>query len=184
FLRQDPGLWLQRRLFTPRFRHVPRAGSDLPNRAASLASLDAESLGHTLKAAFLRSWRNWQTHQLEGLAVAIPCRFKPCRPHSVTLDKAALKAARRALSSRRAHCRQFALNTSRGCRAAIAFHCRPQNFDGAKGHFTRIAAGMNRATSVAGELLPRRGIRQQLVQPLREMLRIFRPVPQPAARRF
>src|SRR5688572_6290695 len=31
-----------------------------------------------------RSWRNWQTHQLEGLAGAISCRFKPCRPHSKT----------------------------------------------------------------------------------------------------
>src|SRR6185436_13473627 len=26
-------------------------------------------------------WRNWQTHQLEGLAVAIPCRFKSCLRH-------------------------------------------------------------------------------------------------------
>ncbi|VTR91423.1 unnamed protein product [Gemmata massiliana] len=26
-------------------------------------------------------WRNWQTHQLEGLAGAIPCRFKSCLRH-------------------------------------------------------------------------------------------------------
>src|SRR5215467_6340698 len=30
---------------------------------------------------FLRSWRNWQTHQLEGLAVAIPWWFESTRPH-------------------------------------------------------------------------------------------------------
>jgi hypothetical protein len=29
----------------------------------------------------LRSWRNWQTHQLEGLAVAIPWWFESTRPH-------------------------------------------------------------------------------------------------------
>src|SRR5580704_10257799 len=28
-------------------------------------------------------WRNWQTHQLEGLAGAIPCRFKSCLRHLV-----------------------------------------------------------------------------------------------------
>jgi hypothetical protein len=30
----------------------------------------------------LRSWRNWQTHQLEGLAVAIPWWFESTRPHT------------------------------------------------------------------------------------------------------
>jgi mono/diheme cytochrome c family protein len=29
----------------------------------------------------VRSWRNWQTHQLEGLAVAIPWWFESTRPH-------------------------------------------------------------------------------------------------------
>jgi hypothetical protein len=29
----------------------------------------------------MRSWRNWQTHQLEGLAVAIPWWFESTRPH-------------------------------------------------------------------------------------------------------
>src|SRR5690242_14955360 len=28
-------------------------------------------------------WRNWQTHQLEGLAGATPCRFKSCLGHSM-----------------------------------------------------------------------------------------------------
>jgi hypothetical protein len=28
-----------------------------------------------------REWRNWQTRQLEGLVVVIPCRFKSCFPH-------------------------------------------------------------------------------------------------------
>jgi hypothetical protein len=28
-----------------------------------------------------RSWRNWQTHQLEGLTVAIPWWFESTRPH-------------------------------------------------------------------------------------------------------
>src|SRR5436309_3172030 len=31
------------------------------------ASLDAAQARHTFRVAFLRSWRNWQTHQLEGL---------------------------------------------------------------------------------------------------------------------
>src|SRR6266853_6937114 len=31
--------------------------------------------------AVLRQWRNWQTHQLEGLAVAIPWRFESSLPH-------------------------------------------------------------------------------------------------------
>src|SRR5580698_1995095 len=30
----------------------------------------------------MRSWRNWQTHQLEGLAVAIPWWFESTRPHT------------------------------------------------------------------------------------------------------
>jgi hypothetical protein len=34
----------------------------------------------------LRSWRNWQTHQLEGLAVAIPWWFESTRPHQFFLD--------------------------------------------------------------------------------------------------
>ena len=29
----------------------------------------------------LRKWRNWQTHQLEGLAGAIPWRFESSLPH-------------------------------------------------------------------------------------------------------
>ena len=31
----------------------------------------------------MRSWRNWQTHQLEGLAVAIPWWFESTRPHQI-----------------------------------------------------------------------------------------------------
>jgi hypothetical protein len=31
----------------------------------------------------VRSWRNWQTHQLEGLAVAIPWWFESTRPHQI-----------------------------------------------------------------------------------------------------
>ena len=43
-------------------------------------------LGKWLRLSFglptnSREWRNWQTHQLEGLAVAIPCRFKSCLAH-------------------------------------------------------------------------------------------------------
>ena len=29
----------------------------------------------------VRQWRNWQTHQLEGLTVAIPWRFESSLPH-------------------------------------------------------------------------------------------------------
>src|SRR5579859_6986275 len=32
----------------------------------------------------VRSWRNWQTHQLEGLAVAIPWWFESTRPHQIS----------------------------------------------------------------------------------------------------
>jgi hypothetical protein len=34
----------------------------------------------------VRSWRNWQTHQLEGLAVAIPWWFESTRPHHLFLE--------------------------------------------------------------------------------------------------
>jgi hypothetical protein len=30
-----------------------------------------------------RLWRNWQTHQLEGLAVAIPWWFESTQPHQI-----------------------------------------------------------------------------------------------------
>ena len=36
---------------------------------------------HQLFRSIVRSWRNWQTHQLEGLAVAIPWWFESTRPH-------------------------------------------------------------------------------------------------------
>src|SRR5579872_4882824 len=35
----------------------------------------------------MRSWRNWQTHQLEGLAVAIPWWFESTRPHQFFQSK-------------------------------------------------------------------------------------------------
>ena len=35
----------------------------------------------TFGFAPLREWRNWQTRQVEGLVVVIPCRFKSCFPH-------------------------------------------------------------------------------------------------------
>jgi hypothetical protein len=35
----------------------------------------------------VRSWRNWQTHQLEGLAVAIPWWFESTRPHQISEGK-------------------------------------------------------------------------------------------------
>ena len=31
----------------------------------------------------MRWWRNWQTHQLEGLAVAIPWGFESFPPHQI-----------------------------------------------------------------------------------------------------
>jgi hypothetical protein len=44
----------------------------------------------------VRSWRNWQTHQLEGLAVAIPWWFESTRPHQIFLKQiAALNLPRR-----------------------------------------------------------------------------------------
>src|SRR5437016_12548632 len=57
----------------------------LSNPWRRAASLDVVSSTLTLKAAFLRSWRNWQTHQLEGLAPARAWRFKPSRPHSFSM---------------------------------------------------------------------------------------------------
>ena len=55
------------------------------NSSGSLLRLDESAKGRRLdcrqNATVSREWRNWQTHQLEGLAVAIPCRFKSCFPH-------------------------------------------------------------------------------------------------------
>src|SRR5262245_56831830 len=42
-----------------------------------------------------RKWRNWQTHQLEGLAVAIPWGFESPLPHHSTLLSARLRRAER-----------------------------------------------------------------------------------------
>src|SRR5262245_64230669 len=40
-----------------------------------------------------RKWRNWQTHQLEGLAVAIPWGFESPLPHHVSIQSLALIVA-------------------------------------------------------------------------------------------
>jgi hypothetical protein len=61
-------------------RALQGCGSGRTNTCA-VASLDWIGPRPTLKAAFQRSWRNWQTHQLEGLAPARAWRFKPSRPH-------------------------------------------------------------------------------------------------------
>src|SRR3984893_10598120 len=45
----------------------------------------------------LRSWRNWQTHQLEGLAVAIPWWFESTRPHQILRGRICPERSRRAL---------------------------------------------------------------------------------------
>ena len=37
-----------------------------------------------------REWRNWQTRQVEGLVVVIPCRFKSCFPQFRLFSPAAI----------------------------------------------------------------------------------------------
>src|SRR6202795_2913712 len=41
----------------------------------------SQTKSSALRIDVARSWRNWQTHQLEGLAVAIPWWFESTRPH-------------------------------------------------------------------------------------------------------
>jgi hypothetical protein len=45
----------------------------------------------------VRSWRNWQTHQLEGLAVAIPWWFESTRPHHLLFELLQYRKNRRFL---------------------------------------------------------------------------------------
>ena len=57
-----------------------KPGSQEVRASAILRQVLAASLNE------MRSWRNWQTHQLEGLAVAIPWWFESTRPHQPSFD--------------------------------------------------------------------------------------------------
>src|SRR5262245_1494650 len=52
-------------------------------RVAAIYSISAAFIG---VAPSTRKWRNWQTHQLEGLAVAIPWGFESPLPHQTSLS--------------------------------------------------------------------------------------------------
>ena len=56
----------------------------------------------------VRSWRNWQTHQLEGLAVAIPWWFESTRPHQIFLKQFAAFHFAQALEMKMGHKEKFA----------------------------------------------------------------------------
>ena len=64
-----------------------RDGLLLARGAASPIYWIVLAAGHRYKVKFgkithtTRKWRNWQTHQLEGLAVAIPWGFESPLPH-------------------------------------------------------------------------------------------------------
>src|SRR5579863_2934106 len=53
------------------------------NAASRLARFLRRGYNEVLTS--VRSWRNWQTHQLEGLAVAIPWWFESTRPHHIPI---------------------------------------------------------------------------------------------------
>ena len=60
-----------------------QTGTVPPDRASVHgAALRRNRTRHPPKRTATRKWRNWQTHQLEGLAVAIPSGFKSPLPHS------------------------------------------------------------------------------------------------------
>ncbi len=55
-----------------------------------------------------RKWRNWQTHQLEGLAVAIPWGFESPLPHQNQIGKAEIMQTLPITSERLAELEEFA----------------------------------------------------------------------------
>lgn len=82
-LRKPAALRLRRklRLRRPsRFLCSPRR-SRRRLRRARLPRSKGFCYNFDVRLALMRSWRNWQTHQLEGLAVAIPWWFESTRPH-------------------------------------------------------------------------------------------------------
>ena len=68
------------------FPQAPPAKPAARAPAPAPAPAQLQELGLLLQFVLpsdLRSWRNWQTHQLEGLAVAIPWWFESTRPHQI-----------------------------------------------------------------------------------------------------
>ena len=66
------------------------AGCSCGARANTRAGSGSKEIGASVTICLpseLRSWRNWQTHQLEGLAVAIPWWFESTRPHQIFRER-------------------------------------------------------------------------------------------------
>src|SRR5579863_6274201 len=72
---------------------LPLRGDKIMELRHNAASRLARFLrrGYNICLTSVRSWRNWQTHQLEGLAVAIPWWFESTRPHQYFLGKSLLR---------------------------------------------------------------------------------------------
>ena len=62
---------------------LARAAASIHAGDDPLYLVDAFAPGRSAGAP-ARKWRNWQTHQLEGLAVAIPWGFESPLPHQTT----------------------------------------------------------------------------------------------------
>ena len=66
-------------------RNRPLPLSNNPRRASTRAEPRSQEIAASATISFrphhMRSWRNWQTHQLEGLAVARAWWFESTRPH-------------------------------------------------------------------------------------------------------
>src|SRR5438552_4731655 len=86
---------------------------------------------------YVRKWRNWQTHQLEGLAVAIPWGFESPLSHQPSL---ACISSELRLASRRTHStarRRWASQSSFELHLASSLH-RDRGFASSL-HFTTQA---------------------------------------------
>ena len=66
-------------------RRPPAAGAGAPRRRrppTRSRSAAKQAACYSARPP-VRQWRNWQTHQLEGLAGAIPWRFESSLPHQL-----------------------------------------------------------------------------------------------------
>ena len=63
---------------------APAPEERAPRRSPAIAARGPFGMLRLRSSSHLRQWRNWQTHQLEGLAGATPWRFESSLPHHST----------------------------------------------------------------------------------------------------
>ncbi len=80
------------------FRPEREPESDAGDAGAGQVVDDRAAGRRIVLSPLSRKWRNWQTHQLEGLAVAIPWEFESPLPHHIYLRALSLRTPLHTLS--------------------------------------------------------------------------------------